>query len=469
MGFWDKVKKGWNAFMNKDPTVNDYSMAGTELGMASYVRPDRSRFTRGNEKTIITSIYNRIALDVVQNRIYHVRLDQNGRYLATINSSLNYIFNVEANKDQTSRAFLQDIVQTMLDDGTVAICPIDTDDDIDETSNIVYESMRVGKIIEWRPNHVKVRIYNDREGKFQELYYHKKTVAIIENPFYSVMNEPNSTFSRLKRKLSLLDTMDEALASGKLNVIIQLPYSVKSPMKQQQADQRRQDIQKQLGESKYGIAYIDSTEKVTQLNRPLENKLLEQIQYLTEEFYTQLGITPEVINGTADNLAMQNYNTRIVEPILSAIVDETRRKFLSKTARSQMQDIMYFTESFRLIPFTSIADLADSLTRNEILSSNEIRSMLGFKPVQNEAADELRNKNINQSNITISPANTSEMMPDEGNGSTAANQVPEPEPEQEEVVIYRDSNGGFTDSNGVPVFEDGNGGFVYEDGTPVNT
>jgi hypothetical protein len=386
-----RLKHAWNAFLNRNPPVN----FGGYAGGYSY-RPDRVRLTRGNERTFVTSVYNRIAMDCSAITIQHVRLD-NGRYDSTIDSGLNNCLNLEANKDQTGRGLVQDIVMSMLDEGVVAVVPVETDYDPTTTDSYKIYSMRVGKILEWYPEHVRVRLYNDRTGQKEELVLPKKTVAIIENPFYAIMNEPNSTMQRLIRKLSLLDVVDEQAGAGKLDLIIQLPYVVKSEARRQQANQRRREIEDQLRDSKYGIAWTDGTERVTQLNRSLENNLLKQIEYLTNMFYSQLGITLEIMNGTADEAAMTNYYNRIVEPIISAIVDEMKRKFLTKTARSQKQSILFFRDPFKLAPIGTVAEMADKFTRNEIMSSNEFRQVIGLKPSKDPRADELSNKNLNQS------------------------------------------------------------------------
>lgn len=398
MGLIDRLQHGWNAFMNKDPTNSViYS-----IGQSSYRRPDRPRFTNGNDRSIITSVYNRIAIDVASNKIIHARLDDSNRYLYDEPSDINNILSTEANIDQTGRAFVQDMVQSMLDEGCIAVVPIDTDIDPD-TAAFTIDSARVCKILQWYPRHVLVRGYDDRDGITKEIIVSKKTTLILENPFYAIMNERNSTAQRLIRKLALMDSLDEASSSNKMNLIFQLPYSVKSPARMQQANQRIQDIEHQLVDSKYGIAYVDSTEKVTQLNRPIENNLLEQIKYLTTELFGQLGISEEVMNGTAPEEVMRNYYNRTIEPILGCISDEIKRKWITKTARKQKQSIVYFNDPFRLAPISSIADIADKFTRNEVLSSNEVRSIVGFKPVQDPAADELRNKNLNQNDGTVTP------------------------------------------------------------------
>lgn len=386
-----RLKHAWNAFTNRDPTYYQRS-----LGAGYSVRPDRPRLSRGNEKSIVTSIFNRIALDVSAVTIKHCRIDSNGRYIEDIDSDLNNCLNLEANIDQTSRAFIQDIVMSLLDEGCVAVVPVDTSIDPGITDSYKIQTMRTGKIIEWYPSHVKIRLYNDRTGEKEDIILPKKQVAIIENPLYAVINEHNSTMQRLIRKLSLLDATDEQTASGKLDLIIQLPYVVKTPARREQANLRRKDIEEQLAGSKYGIAYTDGTEKITQLNRSLENNLLKQIEYLTEIVYSQLGITQEVLNGTADEKTMLNYNNRTVEPFVASIVDEMRRKFLTKTARSQGQTITYFRDTFRLVPINDIAEIADKFTRNEIMTSNEIRQIVGMKPADDPKADELVNSNITQ-------------------------------------------------------------------------
>ena len=389
MGFFNRLQHGWNAFANaRDPTL-EYN-----TGPGYYYRPDRPRFTRGNERSIVTSVYNRIALDVSAISIQHVRLDDNGRFSSVIESGLNNCLTLDANMDQTGRAFIQDIVMSMLDEGCVAIVPVDTTLDPAVTSSFDINTMRVGKIIEWRPKHVKVRIYNEKTAKKEEVILSKKEVAIVENPLYAVMNEPNSTMQRLIHKLSLLDITDEQTASGKLDLIIQLPYVIRTEAKKQQAENRRKDIEMQLAGSKYGIAYADGTEKITQLNRSVENNLMKQIEYLTNNLYGQLGITQTILDGSADDKTMLNYYNRTIEPIVSAIVDEMKRKFLTKTARSQGQSILFFRDPFKLVPVNDIAEIADKFTRNEILTSNEIRQIIGIKPSEDPKADELRNSNI---------------------------------------------------------------------------
>ena len=391
----ERIRHGWDAFINnKDPTIakNEW------YGSTSFYRPDRVRLTRGNERSIVTSIYNRIATDVASIPIRHIRTDKNGRYEETIKSKLNYCLNSEANLDQTGRAFMQDAVMSMFDEGVVALVPIETDINPIKSGSFDIYTIRTGKIIQWYPEHIRVSLYNERTGRREELTLPKSMCAIVENPFYAIMNEPNSTYQRLIRKLALLDSIDEQAGAGKLDLIIQLPYVVKTEARRQQAEIRRKDIEMQLAGSKYGIAYTDGTEKITQLNRPLENNLLKQIEYLTSTLYSQLGFSEEILNGTADEKTMLNYNNRIIEPILSAFVNEMSRKFLTKTARSQGQTLMFFQDLFKLVPINNIADIADKFTRNEILSSNELRQIIGFLPVDDARADELRNKNINHSN-----------------------------------------------------------------------
>ena len=403
-----RLKHGWNAFINNRDPTNDYQ----NVGDGYYYRPDRPRLTRGNERSIVTAIFNRIALDVASIGIKHCRLDENGRFVSEIESGLNKCLNLEANKDQTGRAFVQDIVMSMLDEGSVAIVPIETDIDPKITKSYDILSMRTGRVVEWFPDHVKVNLYDDRTGKKKDVVLPKSTVGVIENPLFAVINEPNSTMQRLIRKLALLDVTDEQTASGKLDLIIQLPYVVKSEARKKQAEDRRKDIEMQLAGSKYGIAYTDGTEKITQLNRSLENNLMKQIEYLTSMLYSQLGITQAVLDGTADEQTMLNYHTRTIEPIISAIVDEMKRKFLSKTARSQHQSISFFRDPFKLVPVNSIAEIADKFTRNEIMTSNEIRQIIGMKPSDDPKADQLINSNLNHpeesENATAKPNEESE-------------------------------------------------------------
>ena len=392
MGLGTRLQKAWNAFFNnRDPTVR-YE----EIGSGYTYRPDRPRFTRGNERSIVTSIYNRIAIDCASVDIKHVRLDGNGRYLEEIDSDFNRCLSLEANADQTGRAFVQDIVMSMLDEGCVAIIPVITEGNPELTDSYKIFSMRVGKVVEWYPAHVKVRAYNERVGRKEDIILPKSVVGIVENPLYAVVNEPNSTMQRLIRKLSLLDAVDEQTSSGKLDLIIQLPYIIKTDARRKQAEDRRKDIEMQLSGSRYGIAYTDGTERITQLNRPIENNLLKQIEYLTNMVYGQLGITQTILDGTADEKTMLNYNNRTIEPILSAVVDEMKRKFLSKTARTQKQSIEFFRDPFKLVPLDNMAEIADKFTRNEILTSNEIRQIIGMKPSDDPKADQLINSNIAQ-------------------------------------------------------------------------
>lgn len=386
----NRLKHAWNAFRSRDPTPTRQ----TDLGYSSSRRPDRTRLFITNERSVIISVYNRIALDVAAVNIQHVRLDQNGRYSETVQDGLNYVLTQEANIDQTSKAFIQDIVMSMFDEGVVAVVPVDTTKNPNITNAFDIETMRTGRITEWFPRHVRVRLYNDQTGKQEELLLPKTTIAIIENPLYAIMNEPNSTLKRLLKKLAILDAIDEQSGSGKLDLIIQLPYVIKTEARKQQAEIRRKDIEFQLSGSKYGIAYTDGTEKITQLNRPAENNLMAQIQYLTSMLYSQLGLTEEVFTGKADEAAMLNYNNRTVIPIIMAIIDEFKRKFLTKTARTQNQSIMYFKDAFSLVPATQLADIADKFTRNEILSSNEVRAIIGYKPASDPKADALVNKNM---------------------------------------------------------------------------
>ena len=388
MSLGARLKHAWNVF-----TANETVGARWDIGPSYFYRPDRPIFSRGNERSIITSVYNRIALDVAAISIQHVRLDDEGRFTSVMNSTLNDCLSLEANLDQTGRAFIQDIVQSMLDEGCVAIVPVDTDIDPDEGSYKI-ETMRTGKILEWYPQHVKVRVYNEQTGKKEDVLVSKRTVAIVENPFYAVMNEPNSTMQRLIRKLNILDAIDEQSGSGKLNLIIQLPYVIKTEARRQQAEKRRKDIEEQLSGSKYGVAYTDGTEHVVQLNRPVDNNIMSQIEYLTSMLYSQLGLTQTIMDGSADDKTMLNYLTRTVEPILSAIVDEMKRKFLTKTARSQKQSILFFRDPFKLVPVGEIAEIADKMTRNEIMTSNEIRQKIGMTPSKDPNADKLRNSNL---------------------------------------------------------------------------
>ena len=393
MEILDRLQHAWNAFMNKDPTYNYQG-----VGMGYSYRPDRPRLTRGNERSIINSIFNKIALDVASIDIVHCKLDENNRYIETIDSGLNNCLTLEANIDQTGRAFIQDIVMSMLDEGSVAIVPVDTTLNPKDTNSYDIVSMRTGKILAWYPEHVRVQLYNEKTGKKEELILPKKTVGIIENPLYTVINEQNSTMQRLKRKLALLDMVDEQNSSGKLDLIIQLPFVVKSDARRQQAEKRRKDIEMQLVGSKYGIAYTDGTERITQLNRPVDNNLFTQVESLTSMLYSQLGITQSVLDGTADEKTMLNYYNRSIAPFVDAIVDELKRKFLSKTARTRRQSIQAFRDPFKLVPVNELAEIADKFTRNEILSSNEIRQIIGRKPSKDPKADQLVNSNISQPN-----------------------------------------------------------------------
>ena len=387
-----RLKHAWNAFVNnRDPTASY-----RDIGPGYSYRPDRPRLTRGNERSIITSVYNRIALDVAANDIRHVKLDEDDRFSEIIDSGLNNCLALDANIDQTGRAFIQDAVMSMLDEGCVALVPIETTFNPQQTGSFDINTIRTGKILDWYPKHVRVSVYNERSGKREEIVLPKDTIAIIENPLYAVMNEPNSTMQRLIRKLNLLDAIDEQSSSGKLDLIIQLPYVVKTEARRQQAEARRKDIEMQLAGSKYGIAYTDGTEKVTQLNRSVDNNLMKQIEYLTSMLYSQLGITQAVLEGTADEKTMLNYYSRTIEPIIAAIVDEMKRKFLTKTARTRRQSIAFFRDPFKLVPVDNIAEIADKFTRNEIMTSNEIRQKIGMKPSKDPKADKLINSNLNQ-------------------------------------------------------------------------
>lgn len=387
-----RLKRVWNTFINnRDPTYR-YG----DLGMSYSYRPERIRLSRGNERSIITAIYNRIAMDVASIDIKHVKLDDNERYSSTVDSGLNSCLTLEANVDQSGRSFIQDVVMSMLDEGCVAIVPVETTANPNITDSYDILSLRTGKILEWFPRHVKVRVYNDRTGNKEDILVQKKTIAIIENPLYAVVNEPSSTLQRLIRKLNLLDAVDEQSSSGKLDLIIQLPYTIKSEARRKQAEDRRKDIEMQLAGTKYGIAYTDATERITQLNRPIENNLLKQIEYLTSMLYSQLGINQSILDGTADEKSMLNYNNRTIEPIISAIVDELKRKFLTKTARTQGHSIAFFRSPFKLVPVNDIAEIADKFTRNEIMTSNEIRQVIGMKPSEDPKADQLVNSNISQ-------------------------------------------------------------------------
>lgn len=393
MAIMDRLRHAWNVFKNKDPTAYLH----TGVSYTSLYRPDHVRFTRGVDRSIVTSVYNRIAMDAAAMNLRHVRQDENGRYLEDMDSGLNNCLTLEANIDQTGRGFVQDIVMSMLDEGCVAIVPVDTDTDPTRSEGVKILTLRTGQIVGWYPKHVRVQLYNEETGRREEVTLPKSMVAIVENPLYAVINEPNSTMQRLIRKLALLDVVDEKTSSGKLDLIIQLPYIIKTEARRQQAEARRKDIETQLAEGKYGIAYTDGTERITQLNRPVENNLMAQIEYLTNMLYSQLGLTQTILDGTADDKTMLNYYNRTIEPILAAITDEMRRKFLSKTARSQHQTVTFFRDPFKLVPVNDIAEIADKFTRNEIMTSNEIRQIIGMKPSEDPGADELRNKNLNES------------------------------------------------------------------------
>lgn len=392
MGLKERLQRAWNLFSNRDPT--EYRR--TDLGMASYTRPDRVRLAPINERSIIAAVTNRIATDVAQLDIRHVKLDDQSRYIKDMDSDLNECLTVEANKDQTGRAFRQDIAMSIIDEGCIAVVPVDTDDDIHDGNLFKILTMRVAKIVEWYPDHVRIELYNDRNGKREQRTVPKESVAIIENPFYAIMNEPNSTLRRLTRKLNMLDEVDELTSSGKLDIIIQLPYVVKGATKRAEAEKRRKEIERQLTNSKYGIAYTDGTEHITQLNRPAENNLMAQVQYLTDMLFSQLGITQSILDGTADEQTYNNYYDSTIEPIVSAIVDEMKRKFLTKTARTRGQSIMYFRNPFRLMPASKIAEVGGKLITAEVLTKNEVRGLIGFKPSDDPAADELSNPNINK-------------------------------------------------------------------------
>ena len=390
MSFGSRLKHAWNAF------TGNVQINYRDLGMSYSYRADRPRLTRGNERSIVTSVYNRIALDVAALNFQHIRLDENGRFLSVIEDGLNNCLTLEANIDQTARSFIQDVVISMFDEGSVAIVPVDTTTDPNVSGSYDIQTMRVGQILDWYPQYIRVRLYNEQTGKKEDIVVPKSATAIIENPLYAVINEPNSTMQRLIRKLNLLDVIDEQSGSGKLDLIIQLPYVIKTEARRQQAENRRKDIESQLSGSKYGIAYTDGTEHITQLNRSVNNNLMSQIEYLTSMLYSQLGITQSILDGTADEKTMLNYNNRTIEPIISAIVDEMKRKFLTKTARSQRQSISFFRDPFKLVPVNEIAEIADKFTRNEIMTSNEIRQVVGMKPSDDSRADELRNKNLSE-------------------------------------------------------------------------
>lgn len=409
--FIGRLQHAWNAFKNRDPTGHQHGY-GPSYGS----RPDRTRMRFGNERSIVSSIYTRIGIDVAAVSVQHVRMDQNGRYSERIPSNLDECLSVQANIDQSGRAFIQDVAMSMFDEGVVAIVPVDTTLNPNESGSFDIQSLRTGRILEWYPRHVRVQLYNDKEGRRDEVILEKKFVAIIENPLYSVMNEPNSTLQRLIHKLNLLDTIDEQSGSGKLDLIIQLPYVIKTPARREQAEIRRKDIEMQLAGSKYGIAYTDGSEKVTQLNRPAENNLMAQIEYLTSMLYSQLGITENVFNGTAEEAEMLNYYNRTIEPVLGAITDGMNRTFLTKTARTQGQKIIYLREPFKLVPVNNLAEIVDKFTRNEILTSNEIRAMIGYKPVEDPKADELRNSNLSRAKEEDSniPNNQEDVKPMKG-------------------------------------------------------
>lgn len=390
MSFGSRLKHAWNAF------TGNIQMNYRDLGMSYPYRADRPRMSRGNERSIVTSVYNRIALDVAALNVQHVRLDENGRFLSVIDDGLNNCLTLEANVDQTARSFIQDVVISMFDEGSVAIVPVDTTTDPNVSGSYDIQSLRVGQILDWYPQYIRTRVYNEQTGRKEDIVVPKSAVAIIENPLYAVINEPNSTMQRLIRKLNLLDVIDEQSGSGKLDLIIQLPYVIKTEARRQQAENRRKNIESQLSGSKYGIAYTDGTEHITQLNRSVNNNLMSQIEYLTSMLYSQLGITQSILDGTADEKTMLNYNNRTIEPIISAIVDEMKRKFLTKTARSQRQSISFFRDPFKLVPVNEIAEIADKFTRNEIMTSNEIRQVVGMKPSDDPRADELRNKNLSE-------------------------------------------------------------------------
>lgn len=390
MGFFDRFRNAWNIFKNKDPTWQ------RDVGPGYGIRPDRMRFTRGNERSIITAVFNRIAMDVADVAIQHVRTDEEGRYLETIPSALNNCLTLEANIDQTGRAFIQDTVQSMLDEGCVALVPTCTDTEPNDSGNFAIYTMRTARIVQWFPEYVRVNIYNEITGRREEKDVPKVSTAIVENPMYAVMNEPSSTMQRLARKLALLDVVDEQASSGRLDMIIQLPYVIKTPARREQAEIRRKDIERQLSEGKYGIAYTDGTEKIVQLNRPVENNLMKQIEYLTNLLFSQIGVTQSILDGSADEKTLQNYRTRVVELYLSAIVDEMKRKFLTKTARTQHQTLMYFVNPFRAITSENLAELADKLRRNSVATANEIRQMIGWKPSDDPKAETLDNPNLSQ-------------------------------------------------------------------------
>lgn len=419
LSFGSRIRRAWNVFKNRDP-MTDMSW---RLGYGDSQRADRVILSSNNEKTIVNAIYNRIALDVASLKFRHVRLDENERFKAEMSTGLNEVLKTEANLDQSGRAFIHDMVLSMIDEGVVAAVPVETTDDPEVSSSYDILQMRVGPIVEWYPQHVKVRLYNSVTGRRQDFTFRKRDVAILENPFYAVMNAPNSTLQRLIRKLRLLDVIDEQAGSGKLDLIIQLPYTIRSEARQQQAEVRRKSVEDQLAGNKLGIAYIDSTEKVIQLNRSVENNLLKQVEYLTSMLYSQLGFSQSILDGTADEQTMLNYQNKTVEPLASTITDEFKRKFLTKTARSQGQAIMFFTEPFRMTPVSQLADVADKFTRNEILTSNEVRQYIGIKPSSDPKADELRNSNLNHpdenGNQQINPPKEEDTKPNLTKGENA--------------------------------------------------
>lgn len=426
--FGTKLKHAWNAFFNRDPT-EQYTQEVISAQYGSYQRPDRRPMPRANEQSIVTSVYNRIAMDAAAIQIKHVRLDVDGRFIDIIDSGLNNCLSLEANVDQTGRAFIQDVAMSLMDEGCVAIIPTDATISPNLSGSYEIEKIRTGKIIEWFPTKVKVNVYNEKTGRREDIFISKTSACIIENPLYSIMNEPNSTMQRLIRKLRLLDIVDEQSSAGKLDLIIQLPYTIKTEARRQQANQRKEDIEQQLAGSKYGIAYTDGTEKVTQLNRPIENNLMSQVEYLTTMLYSQLGITQAVLDGTADEKTMLNYYNRTIEPIVSAIVDEMKRKFLTKTARTQKQSILFFRDPFRLVPVNDLSEMADKFTRNEIMSTNEIRQIIGMKPSNDPDADALRNKNINQ----MPNSGSDDVLGDEGLESLDSDKMTSEEAELEKT------------------------------------
>lgn len=419
MSIGARLKHMWNAFKDTDNRTGNF---GFDLGTAYSTRPHTSKSYLSNERSIVSSIYTRLSIDVAANEMMHVRLDEDRGVVEEIKSGLNECLTTEANIDQGARAFRQDIVLSLFDRGVIAIVPVDTTLDPEQSGGYDVKTLRVGEIVQWYPQHLRIKVYNDRVGQHEEVTLNKSYVAVVENPLYSVMNEPNSTLQRLVRKLGLLDSVDEAAGSGKLDLIIQLPYVIKSEARRQQAEQRRQDIEFQLKSSKYGIAYTDGTEKITQLNRPAENNLLKQIEYLTNLLYNQLGLTEEIMNGTANEQAMLNYYNRTIEPIMNAIVEAMKRTFLTKTARAQNQSIAYHRDPFKLVPLNQVADIADKFTRNEILTANEIRQIIGFAPSSDPRADKLQNSNMPVSDLGIPPApDNAPLVKSNGNGQTASN------------------------------------------------